>query len=145
MAAAHDMSDAREEIVDDATETRVELVEERAVVDKRTVERVGARIHLRTSEEEVPYTETLRKERVTVERKPLDTLLDVPPETRMEGDTMIVPVVEEVLVKRYRVIEELHIASTTETVEVADTVVLRRQEAIVDDTPGPATPIDPAD
>ena len=114
-------------------EERVELAEERLRVDKRVVERVGARIRLRTEEEEVPYSETLRQETVSVERVASGAIVDEAPQTRTEGNTMIVPVVEEVLVKRYRIVEELRISSVAEDVEVSDTVTLRRQTATIDE------------
>jgi uncharacterized protein (TIGR02271 family) len=50
-------------------------------------------------------------DRVEVERIPVNQEVDSPPEIREEGDTLIVPVVEEVLVvtKRYRVLEEVRV------------------------------------
>ena len=127
-------------LVDEASETRLPLVEERAVVSKHEVERVGVRVHMRTHEEEVPFSEMLRQERVEVERVPLGTILDTAPETREEDGALVVPVVEEVLVKRYRLVEEVRITSRTEMVEATDTIVLRRQEAVVDENPDPSPP-----
>ena len=118
---------------------RISIVEEKAVVEKRDVERIGARIQLRTHEEEVPISETLRRERVEVERVAVDEVFDEPPTPREEEGALIVPVVEEVLVKRYRVVEELRVTSRAETVEAGETVTLRRQEAIVDDEPAAPT------
>ena len=123
----------------DATdEAHVPLVEEQAVIEKREVERVGARIHMRTHEEEVPFSETLRREHVEVERVPLGTIVDEAPVSREENGALIVPVVEEVLVKRFRVIEEVRITSRAEMVETEDTVTLRRQEAVVEEAPPPS-------
>ena len=116
---------------------RVPVVEERAVVSKRQVERVGARIHLRTHEEEVPYSETLRRETIEVERVAVGTIVDEPPATREEGTTLVIPVVEEVLVKRYRIVEEVRVVPRVAEVEASDTVVLRRQEAVVERGEGP--------
>lgn len=50
-------------------------------------------------------------DRVDVERIPVNKEVNQPPSTRQEGDTLIVPVVEEVLVvtKRYRIVEEVHV------------------------------------
>ena len=116
----------------------VPLVEERVIVEKRDVENVGARIHLRTHEEDVPFSETLRKGHVEVQRVPLGLIVDEPPVSREEDGVFIVPVVEEVLIKRFRIVEELRITSHVELVEMRDTVTLRRQEAIVNDDPDPS-------
>ena len=132
------VSDRPDDAMDDSVE-RISVAEEKAVVEKRDVERIGARIQLRTHEEEVPISETLRRERVEVERVAVDEVFDEPPTPREEEGALIVPVVEEVLVKRYRVVEELRVTSRAEIVEAGETVTLRRQEAIVDEEP--ATPI----
>lgn len=122
------------------TAERIPLAEERATIDKRVVERLGARVHLRTHEEEVPYTETLRRESVEVKRVPVNEIVETVPASREGDGVLIVPIVEEVLVKRFRVVEELHIHTRNETVEVSDAVTLRRQEAIVDDAPADVAP-----
>ncbi len=60
-------------------------------------------------------------DRVEVERVAVDEEVDTPPEVRQEGETLVVPVVEEVLVvtKRYRIIEEVRVTKhrdvTTQT------------------------------
>ena len=46
------------------------------------------------------------------------------------------PIVEEVLVKRFRVIEEIRLRPRLEQHVVEETVQLRRQVATVDDGPG---------
>ena len=50
-------------------------------------------------------------DRVEIERVPINKEVETAPETRQEGDTLIVPVIEEVLVvtKRFRIIEEVHV------------------------------------
>ena len=119
----------------DAGERVIPLAKERARVDVRASERTAATIRLRTREEEVPVAQTLRRERVEIERVPVDRLVDEPPAAREEGDVTVIPIVEEVLVKRFRVIEEVRLARRTETVEVNETVTLRRQEASVEEGP----------
>lgn len=62
-------------------------------------------------------------DRVDVERVPVGEIVDEAPQVREEGDVLIVPVIEEVLVvtKRFRVIEEVRVTKTrdvrTETFE----------------------------
>ncbi|MDF2689253.1 MAG: hypothetical protein K0Q80_2218 [Microvirga sp.] len=76
----------------------------------------------------------LRQEDVEVTRVPVDKVVDTAPQIRTEGDVMIVPVLEEVLVVEKRLVlkEELHIRRrvSAETVELP--ITLRKQRAIVE-------------
>ena len=119
------VSGAVDGVAADGTRT-VPLVEERLVVEKRAVERTAI-VQLRTREEDVRVNETLSREHVDVERVPLDLIVNEPPAIREEGDLTVIPIVEEVLVRRFRVIEELHLRRRVETVEVDETVTLRQQ------------------
>jgi stress response protein YsnF len=110
-------------------ETTLRLAEERVVVSKRPTEARVTAVRLSTTETEVPVREELRQERAEVTRVPVDRIVDAPPETRVEDGVTIVPVVEEVMVRRFRVIEELHVAVVSETRAYSETLTLRRQEA----------------
>ncbi|WP_308915332.1 DUF2382 domain-containing protein [Jannaschia sp. LMIT008] len=120
--------------------TRIPVVEERLRVDKRATTDTAATIRLRTRSEDVSVDERLTREGIEIERVPADRIHDEPPRTRTEGTTTIIPVVEEVLVKRYRVVEEIRLTRRTDTVDHAEVVTLRRQRATVE----PATTDDPA-
>jgi len=142
------MTQDRPDETSDAVRTgeAIPLAEERVVVEKREVDRLVATVRLSTREEEVAVRETLRREQVDIERRPMDLLTDDLPQTREEDGLTIIPIVEEVLVRRFHVVEELHIRRRAEDVEVEQTATLRRQEARIDraDTdrgtvsPGPA-------
>jgi stress response protein YsnF len=56
------------------------------------------------------------------------------PASRYEGDTLIVPILEEVLVveKRYRIKEELHIIRHRREHRHAETVTLKSEEVAVE-------------
>ncbi|WP_299822997.1 YsnF/AvaK domain-containing protein [uncultured Jannaschia sp.] len=125
------MSDPTPPQHDDATET-IPVAQERLKVSKHETERLVATIRLRTHQEEVPVRETLRREHVDIERLPVDRIVDEPPATREEGDVTIIPIVEEVLVRRFRVVEELHVRRRSDTVKVEETVMLRRQDVQID-------------
>ena len=137
------MSDPTPPLRDDAT-TTVPIAQERLKVSKQKTERLAATIRFRTREEEVLVRETLRREQVDVERLPVDRIVDEPPATREEGDVTIIPIVEEVMVRRFRIVEELHVRRRSEAVEVEETVTLRRQDVQIDtadsgiDTPASA-------
>lgn len=110
------------------------IVEERLAVDKRTVETGVVRIHKRTIERAEIVTVDACQETVSVERVPIDRIVDGPLEIRQEGDTTIVPVVEEVVVveKRLRLLEEIRITRTRTIVPQERAVVLRKEEAVVE-------------
>lgn len=110
----------------------VPLVEEVLSVSKREVERGGLRITktVDTREEQVPVS--LRQESVSVERVPVGRYVDTPPAPRQEGDTLIIPVFEEVVITRILLKEELRITRTAKTIEETHSVTLRREQVQVE-------------
>lgn len=121
-----------------ATETErpavVPVIEETLKVGKRTVETGGVRIRTVTTEHERTVDEPLGREEVTIERVPVDRVVDGPQQSRREGDVLIIPVVEEVLVveKRLMLKEELHVRKRWVEERRPQTVALRREEPIVE-------------
>jgi stress response protein YsnF len=79
----------------------------------------------------------LSRERVEVERIAIGREIEAIPPRRQEGDTTIVPVVEEVVVVRRTLVlkEELHIRHVRSTEQHRENVTLRRQEAVIDRLP----------
>lgn len=125
-----------------SADLRLPLAQERLIVGRRMVENVAARIGLRTQTEDVTVSEPLRSERVEVKRVPVDRIVATPPETRVEGDMTIIPVVEEVLVVQYRILEELRIIRHAEFVDHTEAVTLRRQVAVIDDADSAESSVD---
>ena len=121
---------------------RVLAGRERVVVDKVDVERVDARVTLRTETADVPISEELRTESVEVERVPVDRIVAEPPAARVEDGITIVPVVEEVLVRQFRIVEEVRLVPRVETTVHEETVTLRRQEAVVEAASDDVPPAD---
>ena len=138
MSAASDDDPVSPEAGPDAL--RVAVGRERVVVGKVDVERVGARVSVRTETVDVPVSEELRTESVEVERVPVDRIVAEPPGARVEDGITIVPVVEEVLVRQFRIVEEVRLVPRVETTVHEETVTLRRQEAVVEEAPGDAPP-----
>src|SRR5215218_4797392 len=90
----------------------VPLVEERAVVRKRKRLTGGVRVRTVVREDEQVIDQTLRAEQVEVKRVPLDDRwVAAPVPVRLEGDTTIVTLHEEVVVveTRLRATEEVHL------------------------------------
>jgi len=112
----------------------IPVIHEELEVGTRKVETGGVRIHKSAREEEQTVDVPLVEEHVEVQRVPVDRAVDGPVAVRHVGDTIIVPVVEEVLVvqKQLRLVEELHIRKTRTERHAPQTVVLRKEEATVE-------------
>lgn len=111
----------------------IPVIEEELSVEKRSVDVGGVRVtkHIHTHEEVID--ELLRQERVTVERRPINQRVDRAPTVRREGNTVIIPILEEVLAVEKRLVlkEELHLTMQQTEVRQPQTVGLRREEATV--------------
>lgn len=116
---------------------RVPVYEEEALVDKRVVDTGrGVRIHKIVAEHPCQIDERLAHDEVQVSHVPVDRIvaLDQAPATRYEGDTLVVPILEEVLVveRRLRIKEELRITRTRHEARHLDTVMLRQEQVSVE-------------
>ena len=116
----------------------VPLAEEELIARTRERQIGSVRIDKRVETQPAQVTTEVGHEEVTVERVTHNTPIDATPESRFEGDTLIIPVVEEVLVTEKRLIlrEEVHIRRqwVTEQVTVEDTV--RREVLEIDEGGG---------
>jgi uncharacterized protein (TIGR02271 family) len=115
-------------------EAVVPVLAEELVVGKQPYVTGGVRVHRRVHEHEEIVSMPLLKEHVDVRRVVVDREVDGPLPVRQEGDTTVVPIVEEVLVysKRYVLKEEIHITRTVVQEQHEEKVVLHRQEAEVE-------------
>lgn len=113
-------------------EARIPMAEERLTVDRRTVETGRVQLRNRVEEEERRVRETLLHEKVRVERLPADVLLDEPPQLRQKDDRLVVPVFEEVIVRRYRLMEEVHLITERSEEPFDETVTLRRNRVEIE-------------
>jgi uncharacterized protein (TIGR02271 family) len=119
----------------------IPLVEERLSVAKRQVESGRVRVHVTVEEREEIVTEQLLRDDVQVERVPRNVRLTEVPSVRLEGNTTIVPVVEEVLVveKALVLVEEIHISRRSVSEETEIPVTVRAERANVERDPGAQT------
>jgi stress response protein YsnF len=85
--------------------------------------------------------EVLAEERVEVDRVPIGKEVTSMPQVRVEGDTLIIPVVEERLVLERRLVvkEELHVKRIRSERKHRETVMLRKQEAVITRLPAEKT------
>lgn len=120
----------------DLAQTVIPVVEEHLSVEKREVEAGRVRIHKQVQEREEVVEVPLMREEVHVERVPVNRYLDgsAAPTVRNEGETMIIPLVEEVLVveKRLLLREELHVTKRRTESTTQQSVTLRREDVVVE-------------
>src|SRR5262249_29866428 len=104
-------SDKPQETGSAAAQETLRLLAEELAIERRQVETGRVRVDVVTREHEEPVDVPLAREEVVVERVPIDRRVDAIPAIREDGDTIIVPVVEEVLVVERRLMlkEELHV------------------------------------
>ena len=120
---------------EDRTEQiRVPVIEEELEVGKRRVE--SARVSVRTipRERDELVEQPLESMEVEIERVAIDRQIDTAPEIRNDGETLIIPVVEERLVveKRLFLREEIHVHRRRTVTQFRQSVTLRSQEVIVE-------------
>lgn len=120
-----------------ADEDIIALHSEDLVVGKRVVERSTVRVATVTHSHDRLVEEELTHRRVEIVHVPMGYFVDAMPPVREEGDLTIMPVVEEVVIVERRLLlkEEVHIRRVRRTEPHVETVVLRRQEAVVTRTP----------
>lgn len=130
------LSVSRDALLTGGQTVRIPLHEEVLEATKRPVERGKVLIHKTVETEPVAQQVTVGREDVSVERVPVDQLVTEAPAPRWEGDTLIVPLVEEVLVvaKRLRVREELRVTRTRTEAEQTVHEDLRREVAHLETT-----------
>ncbi len=116
-----------------AADETLQVVEERLSVGKRRRSIGSVQVSTRTDIVDAVAEVELDRYSVEVTRVPVGRAVDAAPVARSEGDTTIIPVVEErlVMVKQLFLVEELHIRHVLERETVREPVMLRRQRAVV--------------
>lgn len=112
----------------DAAPVVIPVIEEQIVVDKYVVEKGKVRVSKRVTEHEELIDEPIFHEEVKVERVPINKIVDAAPEVRREGDTLVIPVIEEQIFvqKRLVLVEELRVKKeTVETHQPQKVTVLK--------------------
>lgn len=108
----------------------VPIIAEEIFVEKRMVESGGVRIHKTVRENLQIVDEPIIQENVDIERVAVNQFVETAPGIRYEGDTMIIPILEEVVVtqKRIFVREEIRVTKTREQHSNPQEITLRREE-----------------
>jgi stress response protein YsnF len=118
----------------DKASPNIPLTAEELRVEKRSV--VTGRVRVKTvvdSFEQI-VKESLKTERLETTRVEIGKEIEAVPLVRTEGDTTIIPVVEEVLIveKRLFLKEEIHVRRVISNEPVEAPVTLRKQRAVVE-------------
>lgn len=110
------------------------VVAEELDIQRRRYETGRVRISKRVHEREETVDEPLVSEQVDVRRVPIDRVVEHELEPRTEGDTLIIPVLEEMLVVTKQLVlrEELHITMRRTEVHKPQQITLRREELVVE-------------
>ena len=110
----------------------IPVIEEELKLGRETV--VTGRVRARTVPEErtETVTEPLLRTDVVVERIPLDREVEEIPSVRDEGDVIVVPVVEERVVKKLFVVEEVRLSRRASTEDVDQQIELRSGRVVVE-------------
>jgi stress response protein YsnF len=116
---------------------RVPVIAEELAIGTRTVDTGrGVRVHKTVVEQPVTIDERLARDEVEIRHVPVDRIVapDEAPANRYEGDTLVVPVLEEVLVveRRVRIKEELHITRIRREEHHQEQVVLKAEQVSVE-------------
>jgi len=111
----------------------IPVIAEQVTFDKKVVESGKVRISKRISQQEELIDVPLLREQVSVERVAVNRVVDAPPQARYEGDTMIIPVVEEQVFyqKRLVLVEELHVRKQIVEEHKPQQVTLMKEEVDV--------------
>ena len=123
--------------VDGNGSVTVPLHQEQLHVAVRTVDTGrGVRVRTTVGEHDQLIEETLMHDEVDVRHVPVDKIiaLSEAPASRYEGETLIVPVLEEILVveKRLRIKEEIHITRSKRPQRFSETVAVKSETVSVE-------------
>ena len=112
----------------------ISLAEETLRIGKRSVERGRVRLHKTVSERLETAEPTLMREQVEVERVAINRPVEAAEPVRYEGDMMVIPRYEEVLVvsKQLMLVEELRVRTVRSERREPQQVTLRREELSVE-------------
>jgi uncharacterized protein (TIGR02271 family) len=120
-----------------AGEVVVPVVAESLQIGRREVESGRVRLTKLVHESQEVVDLPLLREEVHVERVPVGRIVDGPVEARQEGDTLVLPVLEEVLVvqKRLMLKEEIRVTRTRTEARAPETVTLRTEDVRIEREP----------
>ena len=118
---------------DNTGETVIPLLAEEVAVAKQVIQTGRVQVARVTHEREQLIDELLTHETVEIDRTPIGRQVNAMPAIREEGDTVVIPIIEEVLVIERRLLlkEEVRVRRVRSTERHQESVTLRHHEAVV--------------
>jgi stress response protein YsnF len=117
----------------DPEELTIPLSAEEAEVTRQSIVTGRVTVSTVTKARDELIDELLTNEHAEIERVPIRQLVDAVPGIREEGDTTVIPVVEEVLIVERRLFlkEEVRVRRVKTMTRHQQTVTLREQDAVI--------------
>ncbi|HLP72965.1 MAG TPA: DUF2382 domain-containing protein [Bacteroidales bacterium] len=106
----------------------IPVISEEVVTGRRLVRKASILIGKSISTAEVEIDVPLTEDQFDIERVPVNQYLDSQPEIRYEGNTTVIPVMKEVMVKRLLLTEEIRITRKVKLTKKTEKVKLKKQE-----------------
>ena len=112
----------------------IPVVTEELVVGRQAVETGRVRVTKVVHEEQETVDQPTVTDEVTVERVPVNQYVEAAPEPRQEGDTLVLPVLEEVVVVQRKLLlkEEVRVTKRRTESRQPQTVSVRREEVKIE-------------
>jgi len=112
----------------------IPVIHEQATISKRVVETGKVRIAKTVREYEEIVDVPHFQEEVQVDRTPVNQFVETAPQVRTDGDTTIIPVLEEryVVEKRLFLVEELHVRKVRTEKHLPQPVKVLKEEVTVE-------------
>jgi uncharacterized protein (TIGR02271 family) len=108
------------------------VIEEQLDVRKEKVETGAVRVRKIVHEENRTIEMPLTREEVSIERVPVNRIVEDKFHSRQEGDTLVIPIFKEVITKHLVLLEEVRITTRRHVEQGAQEVSVKREEAVVE-------------
>ena len=118
----------------DCQDAVIPLYADTVSIARRKVEGDTIRVTVHTHTREQVIEQDRVQTHVEIERIPIGRMVDAAPPMRTEGDTIFIPVVEEIVVVERRLVlkEEIVLRRVRTTDRHRESVILREQEAVIE-------------
>lgn len=117
--------------------TVIPVIQEQVLVGKRVVETATIAVKKTVTEGPEPVHVVVAHDETSVERVPVNRIVEKAPEIRYEGDTMIIPVMKEVAVveKKLMLVEELRVTRRAVQTQETEYITVRKEHLDISRTP----------
>ncbi|MDQ2719783.1 MAG: YsnF/AvaK domain-containing protein [Bacteroidota bacterium] len=124
---------SQENIANDKNVKSLEVIEEEVVISKKLIETGKVKISKKVNEYQQLVNTSLIHEEIDIKTIPINKYIETAPEPiRHEGDTMIIPVIKEVVVVRIMLVEEIHITKKKVPTNDSQTISLSKEEIVIE-------------